>query len=154
MSRRNPESLVLKITLLLTSMLMVMVTTAVAPALPAIQAHLAEVSRAALWVRLLLTLPALFIAATAPVAGYIIDRIGRRPVLVRSTLLFGISGVAGYVILTLPLLLINGDFAMLEAGDGTMLYLFLREGGSKAEHTVAGWVVEDIEVAGREQQVP
>ncbi|MBS3785002.1 MAG: MFS transporter, partial [Anaerolineae bacterium] len=107
MSRRNPESLVLKITLLLTSMLMVMVTTAVAPALPEIQAHFAEVPRAALWVRLLLTLPALFIAATAPVVGYIIDRIGRKRVLVLSTLLFGISGVAGYVILTLPLLLIS-----------------------------------------------
>lgn len=107
MSRRNPESLVLKITLLLTSMLMVMVTTAVAPARPEIQAHFAEVPRAALWVRLLLTLPALFIAATAPVVGYIIDRIGRKRVLVLSTLLFGISGVAGYVILTLPLLRIS-----------------------------------------------
>lgn len=41
----------------------------------------------------------------------------------------------------------SGDFAMFEAGDGTMLYLYLREGGSKAEHTVAGWVVDDIETA-------
>ena len=41
----------------------------------------------------------------------------------------------------------NGDFAMFEAGHGTFLYLYLREGGSKAEHTVAGWLVDDIETA-------
>ena len=41
----------------------------------------------------------------------------------------------------------NGDFAMFEAGHGTFLYLCLREGGSQAEHTVAGWLVDDIETA-------
>jgi MFS family permease len=97
----------LQVTLLLAGMLMVMVTTAIAPALPAIQAHFAGAERVALWVRLLLTLPALFIAATAPIAGYIVDRIGRKTVLVLSTLLFGISGVAGYVTPSLPLLLIS-----------------------------------------------
>ena len=41
----------------------------------------------------------------------------------------------------------DGDFAMFEAGEGTMPYRYLREGGSKAEHTVAGWLVDDIETA-------
>jgi catechol 2,3-dioxygenase-like lactoylglutathione lyase family enzyme len=40
-----------------------------------------------------------------------------------------------------------GDDAMFNSGDGTMLYLYEREGGSKAEHTVAGWRVDDIEKA-------
>jgi predicted enzyme related to lactoylglutathione lyase len=37
------------------------------------------------------------------------------------------------------------DGAAFESGDCTMLYLYEREGGTKADHTVAGWLVEDIE---------
>jgi catechol 2,3-dioxygenase-like lactoylglutathione lyase family enzyme len=39
------------------------------------------------------------------------------------------------------------DSALFGCGDGTMLYVYEREGGSKAEHTVAGWRVDDIEIA-------
>jgi hypothetical protein len=70
MNRRNPENPVLKVTLLLTSTFTVMAWTMIAPALPSIQAHFAEVANVAFWVRLVLTLPALFIAASAPIAGY------------------------------------------------------------------------------------
>ena len=35
--------------------------------------------------------------------------------------------------------------ATFEAGDGTMLYLYQREGGSEAEHTLATWLVDDLE---------
>ena len=107
MNRRNPENPVLKVTLLFTSTLTVMAWTMIAPALPSIQAHFAEVANVAFWVRLVLTLPALFIAAIAPIAGYIVDRIGRKTVLVISTLLYGISGIAGYLAPTLTLLLIS-----------------------------------------------
>ena len=34
---------------------------------------------------------------------------------------------------------------MFESGDGTWLYLYQRDGGTKADHTVAGWKVENIE---------
>lgn len=37
------------------------------------------------------------------------------------------------------------DGAVFESGGGTMLYLYEREGGTKADHTVAGWLVEDLE---------
>ncbi|MGD2157411.1 MAG: VOC family protein [Anaerolineales bacterium] len=37
--------------------------------------------------------------------------------------------------------------ASFKCGDGTMLYLYEREGGTKADHTVAGWVVDDVEKA-------
>jgi predicted enzyme related to lactoylglutathione lyase len=33
---------------------------------------------------------------------------------------------------------------MFESGDGTWLYLYQRDGGTKADHTVAGWKVENI----------
>jgi MFS family permease len=86
---------------------MVMVTGVVAPALPLIQAHFAEVANVAFLVRLVLTFPSLFIAVTAPIAGYIVDRVGRKGVLALSTLVFGISGVAGYFAPTLTWLLIS-----------------------------------------------
>jgi len=38
-----------------------------------------------------------------------------------------------------------GDDAAFECGDGTRLYVYAKEGGTKAEHTVAGWLVEDVE---------
>lgn len=41
---------------------------------------------------------------------------------------------------------VGGD-AAFEGGDGTLLYVYEREGGKKADHTAAGWLVEDIEQA-------
>jgi len=35
--------------------------------------------------------------------------------------------------------------AEFECGDGTMLFLYERENGTKADHTVAGWLVDDVE---------
>jgi predicted enzyme related to lactoylglutathione lyase len=39
----------------------------------------------------------------------------------------------------------SDGYAMFESGEGTMLYLYLREEATKAEHTAAGWRVDDIE---------
>jgi MFS family permease len=107
MQTRNPAGLPVKLTLLLASTLTVMAGATIAPALPAMQAHFAEVPGAAIRVRLVLTLPALFIAGVAPVAGYIVDRIGRKNVLVVSTLLYGIAGAAGFLATSLTTLLVT-----------------------------------------------
>jgi predicted enzyme related to lactoylglutathione lyase len=37
------------------------------------------------------------------------------------------------------------DSAAFECGNGTMLYIYQREEGTKAEHTAATWLVEDID---------
>jgi len=107
MRRRDSQDRVLKVTLLLTSTLVVMVTGVIAPALPTMEDSFAHVTNVALWVRLVLTIPCLFIAVIAPIAGYVIDRIGRKIVLAISTVLFGLSGVAGYLASTLSLLLLT-----------------------------------------------
>lgn len=39
------------------------------------------------------------------------------------------------------------DGAAFESGKGTWLYMYEREGGSRADHTVAGWMVDDVETA-------
>ncbi|MFN2185350.1 MAG: VOC family protein, partial [Anaerolineae bacterium] len=36
------------------------------------------------------------------------------------------------------------DGAVFESGDCTMLYLYERQGGTRADHTVAGWLVDDL----------
>ena len=40
---------------------------------------------------------------------------------------------------------VPGNDMAFEGGDGTRLYVYERPAGSKAEHTVAGWIVEDVE---------
>lgn len=40
-----------------------------------------------------------------------------------------------------------GDDIVFRGGEGTYLYLYEREGGTKADHTVAGWAVDDVEEA-------
>jgi catechol 2,3-dioxygenase-like lactoylglutathione lyase family enzyme len=39
------------------------------------------------------------------------------------------------------------DGAAFESGNGTLIYLYQRNGGAPAEHTVAGWLVPDVEAA-------
>lgn len=99
----SPESLIenrvqtlpVKLTLLLVSTLTVMAGATIAPSLPAMQAHFTEVENADTWVRLALTMPALFIAIGAPVVGIIIDRFGRKPLLLMALLLYGLAGSSG-----------------------------------------------------------
>ncbi|PZC45692.1 MAG: MFS family permease/Dipeptide/tripeptide permease [Chloroflexi bacterium] len=67
----------------------------ITPALPAMVAHFSDVPNVEILVRLVVTMPALFIVIGAPVAGYIADRWGRKRLLAYSTILFGIGGSSG-----------------------------------------------------------
>lgn len=98
MSLANSDSFPIKATLLFTSSLTVMSGATIAPSLPAMQEYFAEVPNSALLVRLVLTIPALFIAIGGLFAGQLVDRLGRKPLLIRSTLLYGISGASGLVL--------------------------------------------------------
>jgi len=93
------------VTLLAASTLTVMAPTIVAPALPSIAREFAGVAQADLLVPLVLTLPALVIAVTASGAGALVDRIGRRPVLLGGILLYGLAGGTGLFVGSLPGLL-------------------------------------------------
>jgi MFS family permease len=88
-------------TLLAASSLTVMSGATVAPALPAMRAHFADVEQVGLLVRLVLTLPALAIALTAPAAGWFVDRIGRKPLLIGAIIVYTIAGGSGLVLDTL-----------------------------------------------------
>jgi MFS family permease len=92
-------------TLVLVGSLVVMATAVVAPALPAIEAHFEGYPGAAYLVRLIVTLPALVIAVAAPLAGYVLDRVERWPVVFWSLVAFVVFGTAGSAVDSLEMLL-------------------------------------------------
>lgn len=94
----NPDSFVIKATLLLASTLTVMSGATIAPSLPAMQIQFAELANAEFWVRLVLTMPALFIVIGSPIAGQLVDTIGRKPLLLASGILYGLAGSSGFVL--------------------------------------------------------
>ncbi len=93
----NPESRPVKLTLLAVATLIVMSGATITPSLPAMEEHFADVPNVGILVRLVATMPALFIVLGAPAVGYIADRWGRKRLLAFSTILFGLGGSSGLV---------------------------------------------------------
>jgi MFS family permease len=81
-----------------------------APALPDMTVAFQDVPNAEFLVRLTLTMPALFIAIGAPFAGMLLDRVGRKPVIAFSLVLYGISGTSGFFADSLLVILIGRAF--------------------------------------------
>ena len=96
--------------LLIATSLTVMSGATIAPGLPGMRVHFEGVPDAELLTRLVLTIPALFIAMGAPVAGPVIERVGRLRVLTAGALLYAASGMSGLVLETLPALLVGRAF--------------------------------------------
>ncbi|MDY6939374.1 MAG: MFS transporter [Cyanobacteriota bacterium] len=98
MSARNPNAGLTKITILLASTLTVMSGATIAPSLPSMQAYFSDIPNAEFLVRLALTLPALSIAIGSPIAGQLVDRVGRKPLLLGSAILYGFAGGSGFAL--------------------------------------------------------
>lgn len=113
---RNPLR---TIAILLASSLTLLALGAVAPSLPAIERAYAEVPDAALLTRLVLTITALFMALSAPLSGVLVDRLGRKPVLVAAIILYLISGTAGIWLEGMTALLVSR--AVLGIASGMIL---------------------------------
>jgi MFS family permease len=94
-------------TLLLASTLTVMAGAALAPALPTLEQVFAATPQAGFLTRLLLTLPALFIVLAAPLAGVLVDRVGRLRLLWMSVLLYVLAGSSGALLDRLDLILVG-----------------------------------------------
>jgi len=100
----------IKATLLLTSTMTVMAGAIVAPSLPQIHELFQSHENAGLLTKLIITLPALFIAVSAPFIGLFVDNIGRKNMLLYALMLYGISGSAAFFIENLYLILITRAF--------------------------------------------
>lgn len=98
------------ITLLLTSTMTVMAGATIAPALPQIQQFFQEQPNADFWVKLMLTIPALFTAISGLLVGTIIDRFGSKKILAVAVFIYGIAGATGCYLSSLTGLLVGRAF--------------------------------------------
>jgi MFS family permease len=104
------QKLLLKLTLLLTSSLTVMSGATIAPSLPQMSHIFSDVPYATFLTKLILTMPALLIALLSATVGNIIDKTGRLRVIYSGLLLYAVSGVSGYFIENIYLLLVSRAF--------------------------------------------
>ena len=95
------------VALLMTSSVTVMSGTTIVAVMPKISVYFQDVPNTELLVRLLLTTPFLFTAITAPIAGYVVDRLGRKLILILSVIVFGIAGTSGLYLNSLFTLIIG-----------------------------------------------
>jgi MFS family permease len=93
----NPNSWKTKLTLLLASSLTVMSGATVSPSLPAMrqqfESTISDLDFRTTLVKLVITLPALFVVIGSPIAGLIIDRFGRKSLLLITAILYGFAGI-------------------------------------------------------------
>jgi MFS family permease len=76
----------------------ILATVSLAAGMPAFREHFSSAAGAAWFVPMLLTVPALFIAAVSPIAGRLSDRFGRKRLLVAGLVVYGLSGLAPLMI--------------------------------------------------------
>ncbi len=95
------------IALLLAATLLIMANATISPALPGLEARFADHPDAVLLTRLLVPAPSLTVLMFAPLAGLVVDRFGRRWVLLLGVVLFAITGSAGLVLTDLTSIFIS-----------------------------------------------
>ncbi len=95
----------LQLTLLLLSMLTMMAAAIIAPSLPNIALEFHDFPQVELLSKLILSIPALFIAIIAPFAGNYIDRFGRLKLLYIGLIGYAIGGTSAYFLHDLYLIL-------------------------------------------------
>ena len=87
--------------LLLTASLTVLVTAILGPSMPAMQAHFKDVPGADYLVPLTMTAPMLMMAGLSVFVGELADRVGRKPLLLGSVMLYAVVGTAPLYLLSL-----------------------------------------------------
>jgi MFS family permease len=96
---------IIKLTLLLSAMMTMMAGAVVAPSLPQITDNFRDIPNYELLTKLIITLPAIFIAFFSPIYGMLADKYGRKQFLIFALILYAISGTSGYYFNDLYLIL-------------------------------------------------
>ncbi|HAO50426.1 MAG TPA: MFS transporter, partial [Runella sp.] len=78
---------------ILLNQLPMMAIVALMPALPTLMEHFKEVENKDLLVPMILTAPGICIAIIAPFAGVLVDKFGRRNLLIVFTAIYGLGGI-------------------------------------------------------------
>ncbi len=97
----------LEITLLLASTLTILANAIVSPSLPLISETFKDVKYIEILTKMMLTLPALTVAIVAPLAGKLLDKVGRIKVLYISLLVYLLAGTSGLWAANLSVILIG-----------------------------------------------
>ena len=84
-----------KLVLLMGSNLVLMAGSSLSPGLPAIRETFQHVPGIFFWTSMVLTLPALIVVLSGPVTGIMVDRFGRKPILIGSLIIGGLGGESG-----------------------------------------------------------
>ncbi|MDH3650026.1 MAG: MFS transporter [Saprospiraceae bacterium] len=105
-----------KLTLLLLSVHTIMAAAIVAPSLPEIAKVFSTTSNADLLSKLILSLPAILIAVSAPLAGRYIDRNGRIKLLYVGLILYAMAGSSAYLLNNLYYILVGRIFLGVSIG--------------------------------------
>lgn len=88
----------------------------IAPVLPKIKENFQQVPDIDLLVKLVLTLPAVFIVISSPIMGYLMDKYGRKKVILFSIFLYSTAGASGAMANSIYELLISRTFFGIAIG--------------------------------------
>jgi MFS family permease len=123
--------------LLLASSLTVMAGATIAPSLPQIEATFAGTPNVELLTRLVLTVTAIFTVIGSPIAGFIADRFGRKPLLLFGLVLYALAGTSGLYVDSLVGLLVGraalGISVACNLTAATTLFADLYKGPARAK---------------------
>ncbi len=100
-------SILVKLVLLLASSMTVMAGATISPALPSMAKAFSTTQNVSLLIPLVLTMPALFIALCGTASGFVIDKWGRKKLLLLSLALYGVAGTSGFFLSSLSAILIG-----------------------------------------------
>ncbi|MCH7819965.1 MAG: MFS transporter [Candidatus Marinimicrobia bacterium] len=95
------------LTLLLGSIISVISAVGIATAIPDMSVYFRNVPNSEFLVKLVLTIPSLAIALTAFFFGYLLDKWGRKPILILGLIIYVLAGTSGFIIDSLYILLLS-----------------------------------------------
>ncbi len=104
-----------EVTLLLLSTLTVMIGTPLSPGLSKISDHFVVMENAEFLTKFSFTVPAITFALFALIIGFLIDKWGRKPVLISSIILYVISGSIGFFVDNLYVIIVSRAFLGIAA---------------------------------------
>ena len=84
--------------LVLALALPIMAVVSLFAAIPKLAQHFSDVPNAAYLVPMIITLPSLGIALLSPAAGWLVDKLGRRPIFIAALTLYAVTGLAPLVL--------------------------------------------------------
>ena len=95
------------LTLLVGSIISVISAVGIATALPDMSVYFRDVPNSEFLVKLVLTIPSLAIALSAFFFGYLLDKWGRKPILILSLIIYVLAGTSGFIIDSLYIMLLS-----------------------------------------------